>query len=129
MVEILASNVPSEFAAMRLAREVRSHGRSKADIVLFASDQLISVEVKLSDWKRAIYQAVLNRYCVDRSYIALWKPHVTSEVLCLARSWGLGVMCIGPSAVQVLEEAPATTPDPELRERLLAHLASRQGGE
>jgi hypothetical protein len=104
------------------AREARSHGRARTDVLLMRDAEVITIEVKRSDWKRAVLQAVLNRYCADRSFIALWASHVTDEVLEEAGRRGLGVLAVGPESLQVLGEAPIAQPDPAIRNRLLLQL-------
>lgn len=106
------------------AFEVRSHGRSRTDLVLMASNELIAVEVKKRDWRRAIYQAVLNRYCVDRSYVALWAGCITSEVLSEASTWGLGVLSVSAESLTIVIAAPTATPDPIVRGRMLSHVTA-----
>jgi hypothetical protein len=129
MVEVLVSTIGSHFAPLRFALEVRSHGRSRADMILWVDEELIAVEAKRLDWKRAIFQAVLNRYCVDRSYVALWDSYVTAEVLSDARTWGLGVLSVGPSRLEIVQAAPATTPDRILRGTLLENLTASMAGK
>src|SRR5437879_951398 len=59
------------------ATEVSAHGRSRTDICVFVDGQLIAIEAKLSNRRRAIGQAFFNRYYADQSYIAVLERHIT----------------------------------------------------
>jgi hypothetical protein len=124
MVGHMLPNIADRFAATHLGVEVRSHGRSRTDVVFVAGDEVIGVEVKMTDWRRAIFQALLNRYCVDRSYIALWTGRVTTSVLTEALEWGVGVLAISATAIEIVQPAPANQPEPVLRDRIRAALAT-----
>jgi len=117
-------NIVERFAATHLGVEVRSHGRSRTDVVFLAGDEVIGVEVKMTDWRRAIFQALLNRYCVDRSYIALWTGRVTTNVLSEAIQWGVGVLAVSATSIEIVRAAPPNQPEPALRNRIRAALAT-----
>lgn len=122
MVEVLLSALPDVVRASQWGREIRSHGRSRVDLCLYAADELIAVEVKKSDWKRVIAQATLNRYCVDRSYVALWLNRISDQLIAEARLRGVGVMSFDSSDVMIVEHAPLARPNPMLRQRMLVAL-------
>jgi hypothetical protein len=117
-------NIAERFAATHLGVEVRSHGRSRTDVVFLAGDEVIGVEVKMTDWRRAIFQALLNRYCVDRSYIALWTDRVTTNVLSEAIEWGVGVLAVSATSIEIVQAAPVNQPEPTIRNRIRAGLAT-----
>jgi hypothetical protein len=89
------------------------------DLLVFDGVDLVGIEAKLSDWRRALAQAVLNRYCVDRSYVALWASKVSPEVVEAAMSFGVGVLSVNDERVDVSHEAPRSSPTGALRQRLL----------
>jgi len=124
MVGHMLPNIADRFGATHLGLEVRSHGRSRTDVVFVAGDEVIGVEVKMTDWRRAIFQALLNRYCVDRSYIALWTGRVTTGVLTEAHEWGVGVLAISATSIEIVQPAPANQPEAVLRDRIRAALAT-----
>jgi hypothetical protein len=105
--------------AVKAVTEVRSHGRARTDVVLLCGSELVGIEVKKSDWRRAIAQAVLNRYCVDRSYIALHTERLNDSVLSEARQWGIGVIGISASGLEIQVEATKGAPDSEMRRHIL----------
>lgn len=83
---------------------------------------IVAIEVKRTDWRRAVLQAMLNRYCADRSFIALWASQLTDDVIEEARHSGVGVLSISVAALRMLSTAPLSAPDPEIRMRLRAQL-------
>ena len=63
---------------------------------------IIAVELKLRDWKRAIWQAVHNRQVAKRSYIAVPEAtadHIDKGVL---RSLGLGLIVANIKNARIL---------------------------
>jgi hypothetical protein len=102
--------------------EVRSHGTARADIAYLDGRDLVAVEAKLSDWRRAIAQAVLNRLCFDRSYIALWHGAITPEVIAEARRFGLGVLGVTAEDVTTVRHAPRARPGAHIRRATLSRV-------
>ncbi len=104
----------------RIACEVRTHGRARTDVCMLDQGELVAIEVKLSHWRRAIGQALLNTYYADRSYIALWDDAVSDVVVQSALIRGIGVIGVGRTDAKVVSEAPIGCPDEALRARVLA---------
>lgn len=127
MVELLLAALPDLVRASHWGCEIRSHGRSRTDLCLFTGDELIAVEVKRGDWKRVIAQATLNRYCADRSYVALWSDRVSDQLIAEAQLRGLGILTFDSSQVRILEQAPLAQPNPLLRQRMLVALPDGNG--
>lgn len=105
--------------------EVRSHGTARTDVVLLVDDQLIAVEAKRSDWKRAVSQAVLNRYYADQSYVALWEGSISPSVLQTACEFGVGILEVGPTGVSIAAAPSACSPDPELRAKVMQRVTGQ----
>jgi hypothetical protein len=104
----------------RLAREVKSHGRFKTDVCLYADGSILAIEAKLFDWRRALGQARLNTYYADRSYIALWQAQITDGIVIEASRHGVGVIGVSRSRIEVVHSNAVSQPDPVLRTRVLA---------
>lgn len=68
--------------------------------------EVIAVEVKVSDWKRAVQQAVLYRLVADRVYVAIWEDFVHRVDFDVLRHFGIGVLEVNGYAKCVL---PART--------------------
>lgn len=105
-------------------QEVPSHGRARTDLILWDGECLIGVEAKLRDWSRVIGQAVLNRQCVDQSYLAMWSSAISDALLTEAARFGIGVMSLSDGGMQILLQPTHGNPIPELRERLIGALGS-----
>jgi hypothetical protein len=101
------------------ATEVGAHGRSRTDICVFAGGQLIAIEAKLSNRRRAIGQAFFNRYYADQSYIAVLDRHITDELTESARQWELGILAVSLKGAIIALPAPTSTPDVDLRARVI----------
>lgn len=105
------------------SREVRTHGRARADLCLLRGGELISIEAKLLDAHRAIGQALLNTCFADRSYIAVWHQSVTPHLISAAMRWEVGVLAVGRGVVTIAVPAPRTQPNRALRDRVVRAVA------
>ena len=106
----------------RFGEEVCSHGTARTDIALLCDDILIGIEAKLTDWQRAIVQGLRNRYCVDRSYIAIWDGGYVDSACATAQRFGLGVFVVGTQGVRLACESELNEPEHELRSRMVSQL-------
>lgn len=123
MVLTIMRHVPRLFGRRsRRATEVPSHGRAKTDICAFIDETVIAIEAKLTNQRRAIGQAALNRYYADRSYIAVLDRYVTSTLVAEATNWDLGILSLSATGVEIALPAPQLTPHPELRTRMICSL-------
>jgi len=87
------------------ATEVATHGRSRADVVVVdAEGNVIVVEAKVKDWRRALHQAVLNRYVADASYIALWWNAISPACERACAELGIGLLSIEHGRCQIVVE-------------------------
>jgi hypothetical protein len=102
--------------------EVRTHGTSRADVLIFASD-LVAIEAKLTDWNRALGQAVLNTTVVDQSYVAMWAGYIAPGLLKAADEYGVGVIAVHDDGLEILVKAGAGTPDATARAVVLDRLS------
>jgi hypothetical protein len=120
MIVALTASVRRLFGrAAGHATEVGAHGRSRTDICVFADGQLIAIEAKLSNRRRAIGQAYFNRYYADQSYIAVLDHHITDELTEAARQWKLGILAVSRKGAFIALPAPTSTPDLDLRARVI----------
>jgi hypothetical protein len=104
--------------------EVPSHGRARTDLILWDGECLIGIEAKLKDWGKAIGQAVLNKQCVDQSYLAMWSSAISDAVLSEAARFGVGVMALSELGMRIVLQADHERPIPELRDRLIHGLGA-----
>lgn len=110
------------WAPVAIECEVRSHGRARADVVVYADGLIAAIEVKKADWRRAIGQAMLNRIVADRSYIALWSSVISSHVIAEARQRGIGVIAVDETCASIVQDAAHCNPDAIVRSRVLSQL-------
>lgn len=121
MVTALTASVVGLFGKQaNHATEVSAHGRSRTDVCVLAGGLLIAIEAKLSNRRRAIGQAVFNRFYADRSYIAVLDRYVTDELTNEARHWELGILAVSQTGVEIALPAPIGSPDTELRARVIS---------
>lgn len=126
-VDRLQLQLRRRWSVLRLGREVRSHGRARIDLVLEVSGEtgplLIAIEAKLTDARRAVHQAILNRFVAELSYVAMPSAAVTPFALHFAAVNGIGVIAVDSD--RAVEVSPATTgsPDPVLREKVSSALS------
>lgn len=81
-------------------------GRKTIDLVCVPRDVSVftSVELKVSDWRRAVWQAVVNFQLTDYSYIALWHEFVHRPVaeIELLKHYGIGLMTVYRTTAKIL---------------------------
>jgi hypothetical protein len=66
------------------------HARKLADI--FLARQIIAIEAKMTDWRRAVDQAIANTWFASHSYILLPDRPLGQAVLTEAARFGVGVL-------------------------------------
>lgn len=80
-------------------------GRKRIDLVFVRQDalQAVSVELKIADWKRALWQATINRQVCDESYIAIWHgfAHRAMNHVELLGAYGVGLIVVEHSSATV----------------------------
>lgn len=71
-------------------------GRKRIDVLCIprqSSGEFISIELKVRDWRKALWQALVNFQAAEQSYIAIWHKYVgavqRSEHLLSAHGVGL----------------------------------------
>ncbi len=90
-------------------------GRKSIDLVCLTRSRpfTTTIELKIRDWRRALWQASLNVQVADHSYIAIWHSfvHRAEKHSDLLLSYGVGLISVSPSSAKVL----LTTNDPVRR--------------
>jgi len=69
-----------------------SSSRKRIDIVTLRNQKLVSIEVKISNWKKALQQAYTNLYVADYSYVALWHKTIPNVDTSLFENLGIGIL-------------------------------------
>ncbi len=127
LVDLLTEHANTLWSRPEVRLETASPGGGRADVSILSNGRIYSVEAKLEHWRRAIGQAVLNRYWSDRCYIALWHSKVNEQVTDEARRFGLGVIAVHPSGARKILGAQQCTPHRALKEKVVQLFTSRQG--
>lgn len=80
--------------------------RKRIDVLFIpiARGHWISVELKVRDWKTALWQAALNIHLADRSYVALWHTSTPSALSNreLFQSYGVGIVSVSRSQASIV---------------------------
>jgi len=127
LLAVVARSSKVMWRGCRVGREVKSHGRARTDLMVLWEGELIAIEGKVRHWQRALGQALLNRYCADRSYVALWGRYAHDEVLREAAAWGVGVIRVEGKEALIALAAPLGVPEGHLRKRMVAAVAGVKG--
>jgi hypothetical protein len=104
--------------------EVRLFSRD-IDIVAKRRNEIIAVELKLRDWKKAINQACLNQRVSDYSYVALPEPlwnRIDRDVYTISVAQGIGLLSVHGVARQIMRPERSKRIQPHLRRRFLRNL-------
>lgn len=59
------------------------------------TDELWTIEAKISDWGRALAQAIVNLAAGERSYIAIHSKHVHCVEEGMLEQYGIGLISVG----------------------------------
>ena len=85
-----------EFNGFDAKDEVPMCGKIPDVIGMYGSDVEIAIEMKLSNWKRALYQAFIYTNFANKSYIAM--PENKQETILKNidefTKWGIGVLIV-----------------------------------
>lgn len=129
LVDHLARRMRVQWPLRAAGFEVKSHGRARTDVCVTvrdlhdsSPDVLVGVEAKLTSWQRALRQAVLNRFSVDLSMIALPTYKITDSVIEACWNQGVGVLAVDQKWLHIIVPATRANPDAALRQKTLGQL-------
>ena len=77
--------------------------RKRIDLVTIKKQRLISIEVKISDWKKALQQAYANLYVFDYSYVALWHKTIPNVDTVIFKNLGIGILEVNGSCEELVK--------------------------
>jgi hypothetical protein len=95
------------------------------DIVAKRRSEVIAVELKLHDWKKAMGQACLNLRVSDYSFIALPEPmwnRIDRRIYYMSFNYGIGLLSVDGVARQIMRPERSKRIQPCLRRRFLKSL-------
>jgi hypothetical protein len=82
-------------------------GRKLVDLLcvpLNPFGQSVSVELKLRNWRQAVWQAIANFQLTDQSFVAIWHEflHPVQKQAGLLEFYGLGLIVVKPGRAEVI---------------------------
>lgn len=81
-------------------------GRKSIDVICLqkSTQTSIAIELKVANWKRALWQASVNLQVAHRSYIALWHEFTHRAVKNeeLIKSYGVGLISVSGDSAQLV---------------------------
>jgi len=77
----------------------------RVDLVFINGVKKSAVEVKVKDWEKALFQAYLNAYFFDKSYVALPKDIVDKLNLEIFKAYHVGVISVHKRHTEIVLEA------------------------
>lgn len=104
--------------------EVRLFSR-RIDIIAKRRSNLVAVELKVRDWRKAIRQACLNLRVSDFSFIALPELALSraSEIVrSEAHHWGIGLLSVNGTARKIVKPVHSMRMQTNLRKVFLKNL-------
>jgi hypothetical protein len=89
-------------------------GRKRIDILCLPKQQLlpqVSIELKVKEWRRALWQAIVNLQISQESYVAIWHRY-QDRILkqrCLMERYGIGLMVVDEVAARIVFQSNGRT--------------------
>ena len=82
-------------------------GRKRIDLLcvpLIEAEQSVSVELKIKDWKQALWQASHNFHVAEESYVAIWHRYLAAAEKNreLFESYGVGLIVVRPKSAAIV---------------------------
>jgi len=106
--------------------EMPWYGRRIDLATMTRSGSLAAYELKLRNHQRAIEQAAYNKVAFDRSFIVTATvPGMRTRQAALEA--GIGIIVVGASGVQLIQESTASKADSRLRKRLIQKIQASAG--
>jgi hypothetical protein len=81
--------------------------RKRIDMVTLKNQKMVSIEVKISNWKKALQQAYANLYVFDYSYVALWHKTVPNVDTVIFKNLGIGILEVNGSCEEIMKAKPS----------------------
>lgn len=85
-------------------------------------NDILAVELKVSKWKKALEQAITDRLCANRVYVAISSKYIHRVKKELFREWGIGILEVDGKVI-VHEEAKVNlSPQTSLRRSIESYI-------
>ena len=85
-------------------------GRKKIDIWCISKedkDSFVSIELKVKNWRKALWQATINFQIAKESYIAIWHKYLSriEKHTELLDQYGVGLISVGPKSAKIVKNS------------------------
>lgn len=102
--------------------------RKKIDMVILRNQKLVSIEVKISNWKKALQQAYSNLYVFDYSYVALWHKTVPNVDTDIFKNLGIGILEVNGTCKEIVKAKRSKLVIPRSKNYAKNKCKSKDGG-
>lgn len=95
------------------------------DVIAKRRNEIVSVELKLREWKKAINQACLNQRVSNYSFVALPEPvwdRIDRRIYAVSFEQGIGLLSVDGVTRQIMRPRRSERIQPHLRRRFLRSL-------
>jgi hypothetical protein len=110
-------------------KEVPLYNRS-IHAVLLKGEELITVEFKIKDWRRAVRQIKTHLLAADYSYLCMPEKKIPAELIDILSKIGAGLWLFNIDDKKIIEQlAPKRSfiQHPDLKEKMLRYLSKKEG--
>lgn len=82
-------------------------GRKRVDLLCVCKTEEnpeVCVELKVKNWRKALWQAIINFQMAKRSYVAVWHKYVqrVERESDLLNKYGVGLISVGPKSAKIV---------------------------
>lgn len=110
-------------------KEVPLYNRS-IDAVLLKNKELITVEFKIKDWRRAVRQIKTHLLAADYSYLCMPERKIPHELTDILSKIGAGLWLFNFDEKKIYQHLPpkrSFIQHPEIKEKILRYLSKKEG--
>lgn len=95
----------------------------KIDLLMLelSSNEIIAIEVKVTNWRKALKQASCYLLCADRAYVALWHDFIHRINPQAFDKEGIGLLEVNGKVIQRIEAKKSNSIQKGLRNRILEY--------
>lgn len=85
-------------------------GRKRIDLICVRKgkeDEVVAIELKIGDWRKALWQATHNLQIAERTYVALWHKfvHRAEKNRELLERYGVGLISVRARSAEIVFES------------------------
>jgi len=96
------------------------------DIICQNDEEIIAIEVKVQNWKKALRQAIIYQLCANRTYVALCRKFSSRVKLDFFFRYGVGLIEIDGSIDIKIESKRNVALNPFYQEAIIQCLEKRR---